>query len=125
MLSLFNSTATKNGPKFQNAFVKFLNLRFAKENKSGKDFIITWTLRLITLSGLLRNNNYCWNCKKRWEINGQKYRKRLPEGFLITRTDNSIKNHFYSILRRTIRWLNKEITKNKLPNNGSIKSLKT
>ena len=45
------------------------------------------------------------------EISGQSYLKSYPEGKnkKLSRTDNCVKNHFYSKLRKAIRKLNKTI----------------
>ena len=44
-----------------------------------------------------------------WEINGQRLLNWYKEGKIIInhRTDNSIKNHFYSTIRRSLRRINK------------------
>ncbi len=52
-----------------------------------------------------------------WEIDGLKYLKLLKEGnkdppsflYLICRTDNAIKNHFYSSLRKNISRISKDV----------------
>ena len=49
---------------------------------------------------------------KNVETNGQLFQNYYLEGKIINyfnRTDNSIKNHFYSTLRRSLRRINKHV----------------
>ena len=57
--------------------------------------------------------NNCFKLIKNMEINGRTLHNCFLEGkffikvIIIIRTDNAIKNHFYSTLRRSLRRINK------------------
>lgn len=66
-----------------------------------------------TQSGRSKRSKFCFNCMKKSVISGRSSRINCPEGkyFALLRTDNCVKNHFYSKLRKAVRKINKIIYK--------------
>lgn len=86
----------------------YLKVKFGNKIRSGKKCRERW------------NNHVNPNVSKTsWSIDEQKTLFRCHEfygnqwteiaRFLSGRTDNSVKNHFYTTLRRKIRWYNKQV----------------
>lgn len=82
-----------------------------QENNAESDGIIIWIHKWIRNRGLMRRKSYCFKFIVSRGISGNWCRDILRGGnvFNKIRTDNDIKNHFYSTLRRSLRRLNKFI----------------
>lgn len=74
----------------------------------------SYNLHLFISSGRNNKKNWCTNFMTKLEINGPWSLKKWKEGKSRNywRTDNCVKNHFYSNLRKAIRKLNKAISDN-------------
>jgi hypothetical protein len=74
------------------------------------DGIIIYRPKLINLNGLTNNKISSLRFIIKLEASGNKLRNSWTTGTLIIhpfRTDNAVKNHFYSTLRRSLRRINK------------------
>jgi hypothetical protein len=93
-------------------------------SRCGKGSIITWIPASTRRNGASRRRSSCCGSRRRWAISGPRFPDTFRAGTIFTSTDNNIKNHFYSILRRTVRWLNKELGKHKIAGTGTPKQIK-
>lgn len=75
------------------------------------DTKVYYSLVSFIRNGHNNKKKSCICCMMRWETNGHKLLKKCQEGISSKdhRTDNCVKNHFYSNLRKAIRKLNKVI----------------
>ena len=76
---------------------------------SNIDGTTIWILKSAKNLGRLRNKTYCSRHIVGTGTNGRKSQRSCREGRRLDnrRTDNYVKNHFYSTLRRSLRRINK------------------
>ena len=72
------------------------------------DSTTTWICKSVSASGRLRRSSCFLNCMMSGEIDGPPSLGKSPEGnkCFNGRTDNCVKNHFYSYLRKSMKTIN-------------------
>lgn len=113
-----NNEATKNGvtwPKLwdpSTAFWEGMENNVVKGTKfADPGTTITWMTKYPKLNGLPKRTKLSYSFTTSWETDGHSLHVKLREGTKLHkyRTDNCVKNRFYSRFRRSIRNVNELI----------------
>ncbi len=102
---------SKIGLKFQTNLQKNILPPKDPANNVDNAGIITFLQLFPKIHGLFKNKISFLNFIDSKEISGKTYQNNSLAGKLIFlfRTDNDLKNHFYSTLRKSLRRLNKSL----------------